>query len=110
LRRLLLFFLLTLLPMGSHGGVLRVPEDVNRVSTALLLASPYDTILVAPGVYNENLVWPAKEGIKLLSEEGPEATILDGRGRGQVIGVYTGVDSTTVVRGFTIRNGHAEGM
>jgi hypothetical protein len=26
-----------------------------------------------------------------------------------VIGIYSRVDTTTVVRGFTIRNGHAEG-
>ena len=110
MRRISLLALLFLLPAGSHGTVIRVPDDVPQVRTALLLAAPYDTVLVASGVYYENIVWPARAGIKLLSEDGADLTVLDGRGRDQVIGIYSGVDTTTVVRGFTIRNGHAEGM
>lgn len=94
----------------SGAGVIRVPDDVGTIPMALLVASPYDTIVVAPGTYFVNLEWPAKDGIKLLSEEGPAATILDGGHKVQVIGIYTKVDTTTVVRGFTIQNGHAEGQ
>ena len=89
--------------------VIDVPDDFASIGTALFFALPYDTILVAPGVYQENIVWPSKQGIKLLSAEGPEVTILDGGGTVQVLGVYSGVDTTTIIRGFTIRNGHAEG-
>jgi hypothetical protein len=94
----------------SAAGVIRVPDDVGSIPIALLVAAPYDTILVAPGTYQVNLEWPAKDGIKLLSEAGPEVTTLDGGGNVQVIGIYTKVDTTTVVVGFTIRNGHAEGQ
>ena len=110
MRRALLLALFSMLPIASRGEIIGVPADVNRVSMALVVAAPYDTILVAPGIYYENLIWPNKAGIKLLSEEGCDATVLDGRNRDQVIGIYSGVDTTTVVRGFTIRNGHAEGM
>ena len=41
---------------------------------------------------------------------GAEAPILDGSARDQVLGIYSGVDSTTIVRGFTITNGIAGGM
>jgi hypothetical protein len=92
------------------AGVIRVPADVGTVGAALLTAGPGDTVLVAPGTYFVNLVWPAEDGITLESEVGPLLTILDGRDDVQVIGIYTGVDTTTVVRGFTIRNGHAEGQ
>ena len=95
---------------GPSTAVVRVPGDAPRVSSALLIVEPHDTILVAPGVYVDTIVWPSKTGIKLLSEAGFQATILDGGGRDQVIGIYCSVDTTTVVRGFTIRNGHAEGM
>jgi hypothetical protein len=89
---------------------IRVPDDVPHIDDALTWAAVNDTVLVAPGTYFVNLEWPWTEGIKLLSESGPHETILDGRDDVQVIGVYTGVDTTTVIRGFTIRNGHAEGQ
>jgi hypothetical protein len=94
----------------AGAGVIRVPGDVGRLETALFLAAPHDTILVAPGEYPVNLIWPATAGIKLLSEAGPGTTFLDGGGAASVIGIYTGVDTTTVVAGFTIRGGHAEGQ
>lgn len=103
--------LVTLTFAGACGAAtIHVPGDVPRIELALLGAAPHDTILVAPGVYSVSLEWPATAGIKLLSEAGPNATILDGGGIVQVIGIYTGVDTTTVVAGFTIRNGHAEGQ
>jgi hypothetical protein len=94
----------------SPADVIRVPGDVSSIPMALFLASSYDTILVAPGTYSVNLEWPAKDGLKLVSEQGAAVTILDGGGDVQVIGIYTKVDTTTVVRGFTIQNGHAEGQ
>lgn len=94
----------------SAAGVIRVPDDVGSIPLALLVAAPHDTILVAPGTYHVNLEWPAKDGLKLLSEQGPAVTVLDGGDNVQVIGIYTKVDTTTVVRGFTIQNGHAEGQ
>ncbi|MBN1424299.1 hypothetical protein JXA88_07065 [Candidatus Fermentibacteria bacterium] len=93
-----------------HGRVINVPGDHDEIDIALWYALSYDTILVAPGVYPENIVWPLmKQGIKLMSTHGPQLTILDGGGEEQVLGVYSGVDTTTVIRGFTIRNGHASG-
>lgn len=99
-----------LLAASSSADVIRVPGDIGDIQLALLTASPYDTVLVSPATYYVNLEWPAKPGIKLLSEAGPESTILDGSDDVQVIGIYTGVDTTTVIRGFTIQNGHAEGQ
>jgi hypothetical protein len=100
------------LTLSSSGTarVVHVPAQVPSIRLALLVAAPYDTILVAPGIYAVNLEWPSTAGIKLLSEGGPDVTILDGGDDVQVIGIYTGVDTTTVVAGFTIRNGHAEGQ
>jgi len=109
-RALILACAIALLPAVSGADVVRVPDDVASIPMALFLASSYDTILVAPGTYSVNLEWPDKDGLKLLSEEGPAATILDGGHNVQVIGIYVKVDTTTVVRGFTIQNGHAEGQ
>jgi hypothetical protein len=99
-----------LLAAAPAGGVIRVPGDVGSIELALTVCSTGDTILVAPGTYHVNLEWPNKSGIKLFSEGGPDVTTLDGSDDVQVIGVYTGVDTTTVISGFTITNGHAEGQ
>ncbi|MBD3348448.1 MAG: hypothetical protein GF400_04535 [Candidatus Eisenbacteria bacterium] len=101
---------LAFFPVVGAARTVGVPGDVPTIGLALALASPGDTVLVAPGTYYVNLEWPDKDGLKLLSQEGPAQTVLDGSGDVQVIGVYTGVDTTTVISGFTIRNGHAEGQ
>ncbi len=101
---------LLVIPVASSAGVVRVPDDFDRVAAALYAAEPYDTVLVAPGVHPVNVEWPDTPGLKLVSEAGPEVTILDGGDKVQVIGIYTGADTTTVVSGFTIRKGRAEGV
>ncbi len=101
---------LLLIPAATFAGTIHVPDDVSTIEDALLGAAPFDTVVVAAGTYFVNLEWPATAGIKLLSETGSLTTILDGRDSVQVIGIYTGVDTTTVIRGFTIQNGHAEGQ
>jgi hypothetical protein len=101
---------LLLAPLLSAANTIHVPGDVGTVGEALAAAAPSDTVLVSPGVYYTNVEWPATRGIKLLSESGAASTVLDGRDDVQVIGIYTGVDTTTVIRGFTIREGHAEGQ
>jgi hypothetical protein len=92
----------------TQAAVIRVPGDVGTIEEALSVAAPFDTVNVASGTYRVNLEWPGTAGLRLESVEGPYETVLDGGDRVQVIGFYTGVDSTTVVSGFTIWNGHAE--
>ena len=110
LRKSSLCAVLLLVPILASADAIRVPGDVGSIAEALSAATPSDTILVAPGVYYTNVEWSHTRGIKLLSESGAASTVLDGRDDVQVIGIYTGVDTTTVIRGFTIRDGHAEGQ
>jgi len=77
------------------------------IQAGLDMCAVGDTVLVAPGVYDENLVWPAVDGITLRSESGTEATVVDGGGIGRVITITTGVGESTRIDGFTIRNGLA---
>ena len=102
--------MLLLVAAPAAATVIHVRDDVGTIELALAACADDDTILVAPGTYYVNLEWPHKNGIKLLSEAGPLTTILDGSDDVQVIGVYSGVDTTTVISGFTVRNGRAEGQ
>ncbi len=62
-----------------------------------------DTVLVGPGTYFEHISWPNNiQGIHLLSEHGPDTTIIDGG-----IAMCWVVDTTTVIDGFTIQNGYS---
>jgi parallel beta-helix repeat protein len=84
------------------------PDSVmNCVQDCLDSCSTGDTVLVGPGVYSENIVWPSTQGIDLMSEYGVDMTYLDGGGTGRVISFNAALDTTTRISGFTIQNGYA---
>ena len=80
---------------------------LNSIQSALDSCANNDTVLVGPGTYHENIVWPNVRGIKLTSEIGPDTTIIDGDSIGDVLWIDScpSVDTTTIIDGFTIRNG-----
>lgn len=92
----------------ATAAVLRVPSQYPNIQYALICAARGDTVLVAPGTCYENIVWPATQSLRLLSEGGPDATTINGMGVNSVIRFTTAHDSSTVVQGFTITNGQAE--
>jgi hypothetical protein len=69
-------------------------------------AASGDVILVAPGVYNENLFWPPVDGIRLIAEQGPEMTTIDAGGAGRPISIQVPLTSATLIQGFCITGGH----
>ena len=80
-------------------------STLNSIQTALNLCSAGDTVLVGPGTYYESILWPSTSGIDLISELGPDTTIIDGSGSNRVMVISSGVDSSTNLSGFTIQNG-----
>lgn len=98
----LMFFATT-----AHADVWYVHPDsaLNSIQIALNSCANNDTVLVGPGTYYENIIWPNTQGIDLISEFGLETTIIDGDSSGSVIEITTDVDTSTVIKGFTIRNG-----
>ncbi len=80
---------------------------LNSIVAALDACGADDTVLVGPGIYHENIVWPVTQGIDLVSELGRDTTIIDGDSTGSVIVFETAADSTTVIKGFTIQHGYS---
>ncbi|MCK4303138.1 MAG: right-handed parallel beta-helix repeat-containing protein [Candidatus Eisenbacteria sp.] len=101
----------TLLALWNLGEVqattwyVHPDSTLNSIQTALYYCAPGDEVLVAAGTYNETLNWPNTHSIRLVSESGPELTIIDGGGIWSVISIAMPQDSTTVIEGFTIQNG-----
>lgn len=88
-----------------------VPDTYVTIQSALDSAQSGDTIYVKPGQYKEHLLWPVTNGIKLFSTEGAEKTILDAdNDTGSLCGIHTGVDTTTIIRGFTFQNAFVQNM
>ncbi len=85
-------------------------SSLNSIQAGLDSCADNDIVLVGPGTYVENIIWPNTQGIHLISELGPEATIIDGGNpsnpdTGSVVLFISGEDSNSVLAGFTITNG-----
>jgi parallel beta-helix repeat protein/predicted outer membrane repeat protein len=82
-------------------------STLNSIQVALSYCTSDDTVLVGPGTYYENITWPNTHGIRLTSELGADTTIINAGGVARGILVHYDVDTTTVISGFTIRNGYS---
>ncbi|MFC1730069.1 T9SS type A sorting domain-containing protein [candidate division KSB1 bacterium] len=105
----LCFFFISL---GVNSNVLLVPSPYSTIQAALNAASSGDTILVSSGVYYENIVWPNVQGLKLFSVGGSSNTHIDANHNGRPL-TFNGqisLDSTTIIQGFSIRNGYVSSM
>lgn len=93
------------LPLASvKADELHVPGDYPSIQGALDASSDDDLVLVAPGTYTENIVFPPRS-IRLISTDGPASTFIDGGQNGQVVRFVTGCPKGTLIEGFTITNG-----
>jgi hypothetical protein len=101
----MLFFCVS---VAAQATVIKVPADYATIQAAINAAASGDTIEVAPGTYVENLNFLGK-AIRVTSEQGPQATIIDGNQNGSVVVFVSNEGPQSVLNGFTIRNGNATG-
>jgi|GEM_PF-3275717 len=86
------------------GATWYVPDDFPVIQDAIDASSNGDTIVVRPGTYVENIDFLGKS-ITVMSESGPQVTVIDGNQAGSVVVLSGLVDLSTVLDGFTITNG-----
>ncbi len=80
----------------ATGAVLNVPGEYATIEAAIAAADHGDTVLVAPGTYNEGSLEIDKD-IVLMSEAGPESTVVDAAGLFAAPGAHAAVLSLTGV-------------
>jgi hypothetical protein len=85
---------------------IHVPGDQTSIQAAINVAGDGDTVLVAPGTYQENLDFAGK-AITVRSVQGAAATVIDGHHSGPVVSFIRGETSSAVLQGFTVTNGFA---
>jgi len=78
---------------------------LNTIQAGLDSCADNDIVLVGPGTYVENIIWPNTQGIHMISELGPDFTVIDGDSVNRVIEISIWIDTTSLISGFTIQNG-----
>jgi parallel beta-helix repeat protein len=92
------------LALTSQENVIKVPRDFPTIQAAVNAANPGDTIKVAAGVYNENVVI-STSGLRL---KGSEGAVIDGAGLTGtgilVLGTAAQPVADVEVSGFEVRD------
>jgi fibronectin type 3 domain-containing protein len=92
-------------PLDNVGQTIYVPDEYPTIQQAIDNALENGQIIVRPGTYYERIAFTAKP-VTLVSEAGPEVTIIDGSGDDKST-VRFGINSGNgaVLDGFTITGG-----
>ena len=87
---------------------INVPDDYATIQAGLNAADSTDTVLVQPGTYVENIIWPETNGIILKGLGDDRSARIDGNGISSVLFLNpqtVTIDSSTVIMDMTIANG-----
>jgi hypothetical protein len=94
------------LATATFAKTIHVPADQPTIQAGINAAVNGDTVSVSAGTYYENINFNGKE-ITLTSASGPALTIIDGQQLGSVVTFSTNETTSSVISGFTIRNGNS---
>jgi hypothetical protein len=111
--RILIIIAAVLCCQFAYATIIHIPGDYPTIQQGINASANGDTVLVQPGEYIENIDFGGKNiavGSRFLTTGDTtyiSSTIIDGDSAGSVVTFENGEDSTAVIVGFTIRDGHA---
>ena len=117
MKKVYLFFSAMLLVCAVQAQIIHVPGDFSTIQQGIIAASPGDTVLVDEGIYYEQISFLGKKPLMVASRllmDGDTShisnTIIDGSqitnsDTGSVVLFTSGEDTTSILYGFTVRNG-----
>jgi len=104
-------FSLFLMLEGSHAAVFNVPMEFDSIQHAVDSTAAGDTILVAPGIYTENITVSGKNIVIMshFTSTGDPSfisdTVIDGGQSGSVLLFSSFINRSCELNGFTLTNG-----
>jgi predicted outer membrane repeat protein len=113
MKGLTLLLLCAFCAISINAATIHVPADQPTIQAGIDAAVNGDTVLVADGTYagdgNRDIDFSGRS-ILLVSESGPELTVVDCQGSAENPhrGFYfhSGEDTASIVHGFTVKNGY----
>ncbi len=102
---------LVILTSSAHSTTILVPSQRSTIQAGINTAVNGDTVLVAAGIYIENIDFVGKRIVVISETGGASTTIQSGGYGGQVVKFALAEDSSSVLDGFTIHgNGYSRGI
>jgi hypothetical protein len=93
---------------GPAAAATNYVSSGESIQAAIDDANDGDEIEVAPGTYNEAINFNDR-AVRLYSRGGPDVTTIDANGAYHVVQCVSGEDANTILEGFTITGGNANG-
>ncbi len=96
-------------PQLGFDGIRHVPGEYETIQEAITASIDGDTVLVAPGLYVENIDFTGKAIVVMGNPDDPSEVVIDGDANGRsVVAFRTEETDESVLTGFTIRNGESD--